>query len=461
MSSNIIKYLDITSYTRNRNLYPNPAQFEIVVSNNNNNFNVLSALDPVSKQYPIISFVPQDDIDSLNNSIVLDDEIIYTNEKIVLCFPSSQNINKSINYYRGITLSIISTSSTETFIVTGWVYLNSIVKMSQNYDCFQISLDNSTSIDITDSGVSFNFNQQTNYDTGSIHIPLGVATSQTYKNYYLYNDDLNENVIINAYDGTFSTGFFNGPLSSWSNDHQVSLVEQIPYGNGLIVAGSTSKVLKLNLNIIQYTSNIVGSFIRIIDSSSQNHNLVRRIINYDLNENSVIVDINFKENVLEDSKFQLLSFTKDNYNTITYNGSHIQQESCYDVQLLSLIIPNINLQKGGITLSYPYLYVALYNISTSNSISSNIIYSNNPNCNKCVFKIPITDLSPQYLNSFLTLDKSQMSQTIKINPSRSYFFSIYLPDGSLYKMDFDDTMSPNLPNRLLQISATFSLKRRK
>lgn len=460
MSSRITKYLDIDSTYRDRKQYPNPGQFEVVVSQQGFK-SVLESVDPISNQTPYISFTPQDDLDALNMPTLLSSSLfpspdaINSQNSIVVRFANMNDEKyKTLNYFRGIGVNfLIFSNIVESTTIAGWIFLN---KIGSDY-CFRINLKNAVSVDLNDNNLTLTFEPQVDFSNGFVHIPTGVVSSQTYKNYYLYNDTNNQNAQIITYDGTIALATFNAPLA-WSDTDQVSIRQQLPINYGQIQIGSNTKTLILDPITASTINNAyTGSFIRLI-STTTNNNEIRRIVNYTSSQEAT-VDIPFPESTPGDG-YQILQFTKDNYNPIIYNGTQISQDSCYDVQLINLTLPNVNVRAGGVSASYPYFYVVLYNTTTANSGNSNLMYSNNPNTNRVQFKVPVTDTSPPFRDSFLTLDKSYMVQTMKLNPSRSFKFGVYLPDGSPYVIDFEDTKSPEEPNRLIQISATFSLKRR-
>ena len=60
---------------------------------------------------------------------------------------------------------------------------------------------------------------------------------------------------------------------------------------------------------------------------------------------------------------QLLTFDRDNEQPLNYTGSTVSQNQmvCYEVELISLILPNLPLDNtiGGLIAFYPYLYVEL------------------------------------------------------------------------------------------------------
>ena len=162
-------------------------------------------------------------------------------------------------------------------------------------------------------------------------------------------------------------------------------------------------------------------------------------------------------------RFVLLPFTYDNLNPFVYTGSLVSQQElvCYEVQLLNLILPNVVLgtASGSLISFYPYIYVALQNVTAAGSGLNNIIYSNNPNSTRVLFRCPIKDVPNPVNSTFIKIDGSGMVQTIKFRPNDTLFFGVYLPNGEVFTTILDETVNPELPNPIIQISACFSIKR--
>jgi len=161
--------------------------------------------------------------------------------------------------------------------------------------------------------------------------------------------------------------------------------------------------------------------------------------------------------------YELLPFSYDGFNPFVYTGSMLSQteQVCYSIELKNLVLPNQILDGGfGSLISfYPYIYVELQNVSAPSSGTNNIIYSNNPNSTKMMFRVPITDV-PNPLNStFIKLDSRGAVQTLKFKPNDNLKFGVYLSDGTPYTTLLKDTPCPMKPNALVQISALFAIKR--
>jgi len=163
------------------------------------------------------------------------------------------------------------------------------------------------------------------------------------------------------------------------------------------------------------------------------------------------------------SMIELLPFTRDQYNSLHYSGSMVsqQQDVCSEIELLSLILPNTTLAvgQGSRIAFYPYVYVELSSVTSSSGGTNNIIYSNNPNATKMLFRAPIDDVINPESSAFIKIDSDGQVQTVKFKPNDTLKFSVHLPNGELYKTVESEFFSPSEPNALIQISACFSIKR--
>ena len=158
---------------------------------------------------------------------------------------------------------------------------------------------------------------------------------------------------------------------------------------------------------------------------------------------------------------EVLQFSMDNFVPLSYNGSmgSIEQEVCYEIKLKNLVLPNIplNVGQGGKVVFYPFVYVEFTPLS---SPYKNVIYSNNPNSTKVLFRVIVTDMTDQLISPFVKLKADDMVQTIKFRPNENFKFAVYLPDGEIFNVDAVENYSPMVPNPLMQLSAIFEIKRK-
>lgn len=161
------------------------------------------------------------------------------------------------------------------------------------------------------------------------------------------------------------------------------------------------------------------------------------------------------------NEINITTFNNNNFSPLLYNGTMVDmnQTVCYSIQLLSITLPNAPLKTGSRLAFYPYVYVELANVTSPNSASKQIIYSNNPNSNRALFIAPVTQLLQPEANTFITLSGSGMSQLIKFKPNDNLKFSVYLPDGKLFETLDIDPIPPYDNELSLQIDAVFSITR--
>lgn len=159
----------------------------------------------------------------------------------------------------------------------------------------------------------------------------------------------------------------------------------------------------------------------------------------------------------------ILPFTADNLSPFIYTGSLVSQQEmvCYEIELLKLILPNQTLSsgQGGGTAFYQYLYVELSNVSGASAGMKNVIYTNNPNASRMVFRAAIDDVQNPESSSFIKIDGDGMVQTLKFKPNDNLRFSVHLSNGDVFNTVIDELFAPNAPRPSTQISALFSIKR--
>jgi len=182
-----------------------------------------------------------------------------------------------------------------------------------------------------------------------------------------------------------------------------------------------------------------------------------------VNMRSVIISSPFTVTPTTSTRYEVNCFDRDNSVPFNYTGtiSANQQMSCYKIELLDLVLPNIDLTtgSGGRIAFYPYVYVELQNVAGANSNNSGIIISNNPHSTKMLFRVPIDDTPTPLISPFIKIDGDGAIQTVKFNPNDSLKFSVHLPNGDLFIVDQSEYFGPQKPNPLIQISAMFSIQK--
>jgi hypothetical protein len=486
------EYIEINSTYRNRNLWPKPGQFEIPISQTGIKNNKLDAIDPVSLAEPLVYWspnafiitgsigIPGTLIDSLAPPSVIGSATTSPNIYIIYFNSPPQTLE---NYYTGAVLFIANVNNQRSRI-TYYKYLGQIGGQFRALVYLEEPL-----VDVA-SGETFTITDPSDDSIPAyplFFVPNGKTQQNSYSNYYLYNESDNTYELITFYDSTIriistqpwidysinlttsnfcirkdvpifpSKGETNvtiDPMLSSSTQIYVPYVSTLntttDYYKNLFLRGKPDRLIGPNgyyyaaysesRQIISSYYDITGPYIIFIVNTP-----------YTLNLNSPAYTYNI----------EILPFSYDNVTPFTYSGTLIQQQSCYEFELINLILPNITLSSGnGSKIAfYPFVYVELSNVSATGSHLTNIIQSNNPNATRMIFRVPIYDVQDAATTPFVRLVESNMIQTIKFKPNDNLLFSVRLSNGDVYNTIIPETFSPSVPNQDIQISAIFRYKR--
>jgi hypothetical protein len=163
-----------------------------------------------------------------------------------------------------------------------------------------------------------------------------------------------------------------------------------------------------------------------------------------------------------DYYYEIESWSRENAVPFNYFGNYLpgQQSVCYEIELINLSIPNITLTsgRGGRPIFYPFFYVQFQPVSDQ-AYNKNMLFSNNPNANKALFRALNSDTSTPLDTPYLKIDGDGMKMNIKFKFTDSFLFTIYHPEGDLVTFDVDEQFSPVEANAASQISACFSFRR--
>jgi hypothetical protein len=159
----------------------------------------------------------------------------------------------------------------------------------------------------------------------------------------------------------------------------------------------------------------------------------------------------------------LMTFAREHATSFTLTTSSISHQApcCYEIELITLILPNEKLKvgNGGRLAFYPYVLVSLESVGSSGGLGPHLISSNNPHAVHAMFICAIDDVTHPNTATFLKIDGDGMVQTLKFNPRTDLTFRVYLPNGTTLRYLVPDTLPPSAPTPSKQISATFALKR--
>jgi hypothetical protein len=221
-----------------------------------------------------------------------------------------------------------------------------------------------------------------------------------------------------------------------------------------IISGADISVYNENQNYDTYTG------IYIANNKSQSRQITSYINNGTNATFEVYPPFDITSFASQQYTIEVEPFSYDNAVPFSYNGTLVQQNICYEFELLQLILPNFTLSSGfGSKIAfYPYIYVELSNVSSSGAHLVNMMHSNNPNAVKMLFKVPIYDVQDPETTPFVRLVAVGMIHTMKFKPDDNLYFTVLLPNGDVFDTILPEFFSPSVPNSEVQVSALFRYK---
>jgi hypothetical protein len=441
------RYLEIDSTYRNRNQYPNPFDFTVLIEQSGTK-GPIHAYDPISKASPSKIWIP--------NSLTLTGGSVYTSvlntlQEIIITFPQTSNVDIENDYYNGHPITV----SGQNTKILEWSFLSSnpsgnvyfIVKVFPFFTT------------LPSGGVTFQ--PSTDYSIGSVFIPKGVIEKDYYNGLIVYNENRLQWRYILNYGGDNKIAGLDmnsGALTGWNLADKLSLRITHPRTN-LITTGAAVPSGYNNLTSFFVTSSgnlYVGDFVRHIVNTDSNSYRVTKI-----ESNGLLITVSKPMIVAATGTLEVLHFTSDNAVPFSYNGSMVSQQEmvCYEIELINIVLPNKLLVTGGYISKNQHVYVELQNVSSSSAGTQSIIYSNNPNSKRMLFRAVIDDNPTKERSPFITIDGDGMVQTVKFKPNDNFKFGVYLPSGEIVKTEEIDSSSPTPSDALLQVSALFSIRR--
>ena len=483
------RYLEIDSTFRNRNEWPDPGNFEVLISQTGS-IGKKDALDPVCLSTPLCMWRSNYFAFNIGSGesagpspsafITLDtftdSTISYTTSLTTLICVSvaeTQVLQKEANYYyNAVIISVSSTNPPERRRILSYKHLGNL-SSGNTLDRVKIEIDSPFSYDILGQNLQiYDPTDITNYSRPLIFVPRGRSGKDSYNNYIITatnQNNISDYRHINSYDPNISIIDLNCTDNQvdptiWNNQSYFCIRKQLPFYSGIISYVSSTRYITTSNNL-PLTKENEYDYIGIGTSNNLITNVgASRIKKITKEGDNITIDL-FEPFIFGsgDIYVDLLNFSYDNANPFNYTGSMIsqQEEVCYEIKLLNLILPNQTLQTGeGSRIAfYPYVYIKLSTISSTGSGLKNIIYSNNPNSRNMLFRAPVTDVADPIITTHINLYGDDMAQVLKFKINDSMRFSVTLQNGDIYKTVDSEQYSPNVPNPSIQITALFSFTR--
>jgi len=414
--------------SRDRNLYPNQAEYVTLLSESGPKINGIEAIDPICDSFP---------------SLLFDNAGIAVTATFTGGVPKAPRLAASAfgsGFYQGLT--IIDDTTGETVLVTGYDSNSQVA-----------TLDNPFSINWTTTD-QYSFSDPSTDDT--IFINNGINVDNFYTGKIMENITIGEFRTIVDYNGTTKMATLDSAFGAgWLIEQNYQLRTTMPFEQN-VLSGSTISTFTLPITSNTNDGFYIG-FYMFIPSTGD----VRRITSYDADTQTGTIGPYFSVDPLAGTAYEILPFTRDSVMPLNYTGSAgaNQNMTCHEITLVSLTLPNKALKTGGRIANYPYLFVAFGSETDSSSGNRNILYSNNPHASKALILATINDISNPTTTPFIKIDGNGATQRVKFKPNDSLRIRVYLSDGRLFEPVTEDNVSPLPPNPLLQITALIAIKK--
>lgn len=421
---------EFISTHRNRLLWSNPCLFEVPWSGSGQ-ASGLNSYDPISNQAPLIAWV--------GSTISITATVVsQTNDSMVVS-AALNTFSQIVNYYQGAELV---TPLTLSYRIDSSKFISQSVGLGLDYMQLAVSNSGVKAGDVVQI-------QVTNVP-GTLYVPGGYDTSNSYVGDYLYNETNGQSVLITGYDFEFHKVLAPIP-NTWNATDSYSIREQLPSATIALGPGNTTTTLNLaGVGVLN-----PGDFIRILSTGE-----IVKVVSFNPTTSFATISPPLSAVFPPATTVEVLTQTADNYRTLSYAGSIVGQHEqvAYDINLVSSSLPNILIKNGsgGYPMDYPFMYVELYD---TNHPSQNNLFSNN-HSNKSYFKV--TTPTGQLLNrseKFTKFTGDLSHKTVRFRPTSNFRIVWRLPSGEIIQFEKQDTQSPYIPDPYLQTSVLFNLNR--
>lgn len=166
---------------------------------------------------------------------------------------------------------------------------------------------------------------------------------------------------------------------------------------------------------------------------------------------------------LDATNFCIQNFKKDGVVPLNFTGTYLTQSqmSCYEITVLNLILPNLQIDAldSLLTSGFPYVLLEISNVTMPNSHNKNAIYSNNPSAINTTFVCSISDVNDPIRSRYIKISSDGTVQTLKFSPADNLKIKILLPSGETFKLLQKDYLPPSVANPDLQIELLLEIKK--
>jgi len=492
------RFLELDSTYRNRVLYPNSGEFVVNIAQGSKT--QYNAVDPITEAYPDLIFCPNDipcvDPVAANNGLkftftiasgTLSNPIPLTaasaSFRLLLSYDytggSRLTVIEATNYFVGAVIQYSQGNTNILRRIVGWRFLN--VDTVNNLQYFECVLEETISDVIKNTSTTFTiYNPSTgvNVSNAFLFLPSSVSEDNYYSGYVVWNQRTLNYADIDLFDSTTHISHSNPPTTYGWLLTDVYIIRKKPPVYASSAASLTTGLTGFNSSVnigIASNPSLINSFIRVYSNATSRIIDIRKITSIIGQTSSGVYTTNLNDMasftsyvILENTTglsfpmyFEILQYSADSCVPFNYSGSFASntQLSEHEVSMNTLILPNCPLKNGGKIWMHPYIYVELENVSTSSSGTRNIMYSNNPNSVKAVFKVPVPNLSNPDQYAFVNLNGNGIKQIINFKPNADVKLTIRMPNGNVFQPLKYDTGNGQYPDPFIQLSALFGIEK--
>lgn len=439
-------YMFLNSMFRDRNQYPNPADFVIKYTNQSNGDNPLQVSDYVSRSSPLLfvdmnstftgTTAPSFPYEWERSATILAPTVNSTVSSFTVQFAGNPDIPSGT--FDGLFVVYNDGFTTQTAQIAAFVNLN-----NTNY-LVQIA----STIDFVATATVLSIRTTTLTST-LLYIPTSSVVAPVpnyYINAYVYDYVNNQQSRIISYNPSSRLLVLETPLTVIPT--QFLIANTTTFQTSTVSAVSPTGITVNNPDYYwqgQYLVNLRNQATAQVLQATGGVLTLRQ-------------PADLSQFIIGDQVL-LLSFSMDNDVPMV----NVAKESgpfgpvCHDVQLISLTLPNLLLAKypGGYLVNYPYVLVDLINI-TAASTTGKVFYTNDPNLQRALFICPVQDIASPEFSAFVKLNGIGVSHTIKFKMNDSFRLTIRTPTGEPLFFTTLDTRSPYMPDPAVQVSAIFA-----
>ncbi len=451
-------YLDLDSTYRDRNLWPSPGEFEVLLAQGGSSTrSILDSRDPVALSAPLTTWTSNRFQANLASSASVSGTVLggpgigsANTPRIVIFSATSGTLQQAEGYY---CYSFLSTAVGAKAKVLSYTYLGRATS-----DIGKVTLDSDLTLT---AGDTVTLEDPTDLSVSKLFVPTAEHRSNNYFRMLIYNESLQQSRSITNLDidtGTITIGPPSTP--TWTNSHNYSIRTETPYQTFTAGVSTTTNVI---LTGGPFQDDIfTGWFLRVLPQVYDNNltlpqGELRRITSYfGASQTAVIYPaLSASPSTMQ---VEVLPYSYDNASKVSYMGTLEQELVPYNIKLLSAVLPNqILASKDGSRIAfYPYVYVEL---STLDGTASHLIMSNNFNAVKAMFKVPIDNVEDLIKTTFVKCESDNMSQVVRFKADTNFKVRVILPDGEVFNTTEPERYSPHEPNPLGQLSLQFELVR--